>query len=179
VIRHIGILSLFAAVLYPSLAYAKRTAAPKVAPIVYDGQYVTMIVGGTNYPPSTNFVVEAGVVVEAKRMPTLAQILVAPSPSSQELTAFGGTFAQGEVVVGPAVIHMEPCCGVGVFTIRIIHQADLLTPSNAVIIPADAKGPVNILMESSTNLVDWVGALPGTYGTSSQQRYFRVRAVQQ
>ena len=144
-----------------------------------NGQYVSMIVGGTNYPPSTNFVVEAGVVVEAKKMPTLAQILVAPSPGGQEFTAFGGTLAQGETIVGPAIIHIEPCCGVGVFTLRIIHQTDLLTPSNAVIIPADAKGPVNILMESSTNLVDWVGALPGTYGTSSQQRYFRVRAIQQ
>lgn len=44
-------------------------------------------------------------------------------------------------------------------------------------IPADARGPVDILLESSTNFVDWVQALPGTYGTSSQARYFRVRAV--
>ena len=33
-------------------------------------------------------------------------------------------------------------------------------------IPADARGPVDILLESSTNFVDWV-----------QARYFRVRAV--
>ena len=36
-IRQIGILLLFAAVLYPSLAYAKRTTAPKVEPVVYEG----------------------------------------------------------------------------------------------------------------------------------------------
>lgn len=41
----------------------------------------------------------------------------------------------------------------------------------------DASRPVDILLESSTNFVDWAQALPGTYGTSSQARYFRVRAV--
>ncbi len=46
-----------------------------------------------------------------------------------------------------------------------------------VVIPSDAQGPVGILLESSTNFVDWIQALPGTYGTSSQARYFRVRAV--
>jgi hypothetical protein len=65
------------------------------------------------------------------------------------------------------------------FTFRFFRQSDQSTPSTAVVIPADAKGPVSILMESSTNLVNRTQALPGTYGTSSQQRYFRVRAVQQ
>jgi len=44
-------------------------------------------------------------------------------------------------------------------------------------IPSDSQGPVDIVLESSTDLVDWVQASPGTYGTSSQLRYFRVRAV--
>ncbi len=51
------------------------------------------------------------------------------------------------------------------------------TPNPAAVIPPDAQGPVDNLLESSTNFVDWVQALPGTYGTFSQLRYFRVRAV--
>lgn len=50
-------------------------------------------------------------------------------------------------------------------------------PSNAVVIPADNAGPVTILLESSTDLVTWNPALPGAYGTSSTNRFFRVRAV--
>lgn len=65
----------------------------------------------------------------------------------------------------------------GFCTLRITKQTSLFTPSTAVVSPSDAQGPVDILLESSTNLVDWVQALPGTYGTSSQLRYFRVRAV--
>jgi hypothetical protein len=50
-------------------------------------------------------------------------------------------------------------------------------PSNAVVIPADSAGPVQVLLESSVDLITWNSALPGTYGTSSTNRFFRVRAV--
>ena len=50
-------------------------------------------------------------------------------------------------------------------------------PANAVLIPSDATGPVQILLESSSDLVNWTGALPGTYGASHSNRFFRVRAL--
>ena len=49
-------------------------------------------------------------------------------------------------------------------------------PANSVVIPADSSGPVNIILESSADLVNWNPALPGTYGTTSTNRFFRVRA---
>jgi hypothetical protein len=52
-------------------------------------------------------------------------------------------------------------------------------PSTAVVIPADAAGPVQIVLESSQDLVNWVPALPGTYGASTTNRFFRVRAILQ
>ena len=56
-----------------------------------------------------------------------------------------------------------------------------ITPAtgSAVVIPTDATGPVQILMESSTDLITWTAASPGTYGSSTTKRFFRVRAVQQ
>jgi hypothetical protein len=51
-------------------------------------------------------------------------------------------------------------------------------PSNAVVIPEDATGSVEILMESSTDLINWVQANPGTYDSTHQKRFFRLRAVQ-
>jgi hypothetical protein len=35
------------------------------------------------------------------------------------------------------------------------------------------------VLESSQDLVNWVPALPGTYGASTTNRFFRVRAIVQ
>ncbi|MEO8351716.1 MAG: hypothetical protein ABI680_08290, partial [Chthoniobacteraceae bacterium] len=57
-------------------------------------------------------------------------------------------------------------------------MAGVAKPSNAVVIPADATDPVNIILESSIDLVTWTPALPGAYGGSTARRFFRVRAVE-
>ncbi len=49
--------------------------------------------------------------------------------------------------------------------------------SSSVVIPEDAAGPVTMVMESSTDMVTWTAANPGTYGTSTPRRFFRIRAV--
>ena len=53
-----------------------------------------------------------------------------------------------------------------------------LIPSNAVVIPSDSSGPVQIILESSEDMVNWNSANPGTYGASTNERFFRIRAVQ-
>ena len=91
------------------------------------------------------------------------------------------------VVAGPATIklkvkntntYFQDSCTVYA-TLQISDNAPQFSPSTAVVIPADATGPVNIILESSPDLVNWTGALPGTYGSSSTNRFFRVRAVRQ
>lgn len=64
-----------------------------------------------------------------------------------------------------------------IYTYKLTKQADSFTPSSGLVIPADEAGPVNVLLESSTDLMTWTEALPGSYGTSSNERYFRLRAV--
>jgi hypothetical protein len=54
-----------------------------------------------------------------------------------------------------------------------------LIPSNAVVIPSDSSGPVQIILESSEDMVNWNSANPGTYGASTNERFFRIRAVQE
>jgi hypothetical protein len=56
-------------------------------------------------------------------------------------------------------------------------QSIPLIPASSVLIPSDSSGPIEVILESSTDLVNWTGALPGTYGSSSENRFFRVRAV--
>ena len=53
------------------------------------------------------------------------------------------------------------------------------TPVNSVVIPSDAIGNVQIILESSSDLVNWIPSLPGTYGSTYTNRFFRVRAVAQ
>ena len=85
------------------------------------------------------------------------------------------------VIAGPVVFLPN-----GFFlTLRIRSKTEYLssltTPtavsSTSVVIPADAAGPVTIALESSTDLVTWTAANPGTYGSSTAKRFFRVRAI--
>ena len=50
-------------------------------------------------------------------------------------------------------------------------------PTNTVVIPTDSSGTTSIVLESSADLVNWVSATPGKYGSSDPKRFFRVRAV--
>lgn len=65
------------------------------------------------------------------------------------------------------------------FTITTPTVQQSTVPANAVVIPTDATGPVQILLESSGDLVNWTPSLPGMYGNTYSNRFFRVRAIAQ
>jgi hypothetical protein len=99
---------------------------------------------------------------------------------------FSGAFLTSlPVVAGPATISVvalrDGAISEGFWTIELDNPSQPITstPSTAVVIPADSGGPVNIVLESSVDLITWNAALPGTYGTSTTNRFFRVRAVRQ
>jgi len=89
----------------------------------------------------------------------------------------------GQRYVGPVIISATingPGWWVSIpYRITNPTSAASVVPSNAVVIPTNSAGNVQIILESSTDLVNWVNATPGTYGSSTQSRFFRVRAVQQ
>ena len=82
--------------------------------------------------------------------------------------------------VGPLTVnwasggYSEPTA----ITYRIVDNISTSsgTPANTVVIPTSANGNVSIILESSTDLVNWTAALPGTYDSSTSKRFFRVRA---
>ena len=53
-----------------------------------------------------------------------------------------------------------------------------MVPSASVVVPANATGDVDVLLEQSTDMITWTQCLPGTYNASTQKRFFRVRAVE-
>ena len=88
-------------------------------------------------------------------------------------------------IVGPCILRL---CSYGQVQSGPVYIAYELTrasdntsslPSNSVVIPTDATGDVEIILESSEDLVNWTSADPGTYGSSTDKRFFRVRAVAQ
>jgi hypothetical protein len=47
-----------------------------------------------------------------------------------------------------------------------------------VVVPENATGDVDVLLEQSTDMITWTQCLPGAYNASTQKRFFRVRAVE-
>jgi hypothetical protein len=51
-------------------------------------------------------------------------------------------------------------------------------PADAIVIPASTTGNVQIILETSPDLVNWTAAEPGTYSANTgTNRFFRVRAA--
>jgi hypothetical protein len=99
-------------------------------------------------------------------------------------TVVSNTLPNGKLVVaGPKTL-----------TLLVDERADFLvtyklTPdlpmatqnvaSQAVVIPANAPAPVDVIFESSTDLINWTAAVAGSYSPSTPKRFFRVRLVSQ
>lgn len=85
------------------------------------------------------------------------------------------------IIAGPATVTLinnyGGCSQTCTMDITTQSPTPSAIPSNTVVIPSDTNGPVTILLESSSDLVNWVQANPGTYGTTYSNRFFRVRAV--
>jgi hypothetical protein len=47
---------------------------------------------------------------------------------------------------------------------------------NTTAIPENTKSSVNVIMEQSTDLINWSTVLPGTFNPSDKKRFFRIRA---
>jgi hypothetical protein len=153
---------------------AVQTSAPK-----YADTYST-ITNGANY--KTTVEVRTGEV---------ARVLYA-GPSPTALGSISAYFLLGtisldvtttgnQVIVGPCILTVIAGTNSSpvVISAQITRNDEPFTPAGAVLVPADSSGPVRVIMESSTNLVQWNSALPGTYGTTAQNQYFRVRAERQ
>ena len=53
-----------------------------------------------------------------------------------------------------------------------------LIPASSIVVPSNAVGDVDVLLEQSNDMITWTQCLPGTYNASTQKRFFRVRAVE-
>lgn len=144
---------------------------------------VITVRSGSTYTLGSNDVVEVIATGDTTFLLNGVRVLTMATASN------GGIVSQLPVVITGSsnTIGAQPIgLAVGFTTFRLRTKAEFLSSltapsvaiSSAVVIPEDAAGPVTIVMESSTDLVTWVAANPGTYGASTPRRFFRVRAIQ-
>jgi hypothetical protein len=63
-------------------------------------------------------------------------------------------------------------------TLKIITQSNDISPSNyATVIPENSQTDVNVILEQSTDLVNWTAVAPGQFNPSTNKRFFRVRST--
>jgi hypothetical protein len=96
--------------------------------------------------------------------PNLSQKLLFAGPATIVLTTGGPGYPSGYSMTTMAVTRVA---------------SPSTTPSNAAVIPEDANGQYQVLLESSTDMVTWTPANPGTYSGNVQKRFFRTRIVKQ
>jgi len=85
-------------------------------------------------------------------------------------------------IAGPAVLRsmrsgVSAVATLSVLAITRANSAANIIPANAVVIPEDAGGQYQVILESSTDLLNWAVTNPGTYGGSTPKRFFRTRIV--
>jgi len=103
-----------------------------------------------------------------------------------DLSTFNATqYGENGVPVlgGPATIRAKRPPGndtgpsIATISVQRANSAANVIPANAVVIPEDAGGQYQVILESSTDLLNWAVANPGTYGGSTPKRFFRTRIV--
>jgi hypothetical protein len=78
-----------------------------------------------------------------------------------------------------AVDQFETICEYEITSTTTTSSSSIQSISNtAVVVPSNAVGDVDVLLEQSNDMITWTQCLPGTYNASTQKRFFRVRAVE-
>ena len=148
---------------------------------------VTLIVGA-GYPATQTFQVPSNTVAQVtysylRNNGSFISAIYVYFPQATNALSIGVANGQPNqaIIAGPAIIALTTTNGVNtalsICTIQTSPASALtFAPSSSVVIPNDGAGPVTIILESSTDLINWTAANPGTYGTTSSNRFFRVRA---
>ncbi len=85
------------------------------------------------------------------------------------------------IVAGPKTVSVKvPLNLTLVCTYKLTTVSTVATQnvaSQAVVIPENAPAPVDVILESSTDLTNWTAAVAGSYSPATSKRFFRVRLV--
>ena len=148
-------------------------------PLIAQARVVTLVVSPTNTTASVTIgtnevatIVTFHTASAANQGPSLS--ITAAGVTTQVLGELRLNSANSYVVAGPATITLTSSGGNTAFCTVQIDSASS-PPDRTLIISADSRG-VNIIMESSSDLINWTTALPGVRTNTTGNLFFRIRA---
>jgi hypothetical protein len=138
------------------------------------GEFFTLI--AKKSVPSDSITLNAGDTAEVKYVSQGAITLVATIQGTN-FSCYCGTGVQvvPVKVAGPASLKVVGQINVDDFATIEVTRAG--TASNATAIPQEAGTTWQVILEASTDLVNWTPVAPGDYPSASPQRFFRTRLV--
>ena len=107
--------------------------------------------------------------------PAILKISIKPS-SARNNSNHSGYWAYD---AGGTTWNWEFQASEGFVTFRIVGSEQAPSKKFATVIPEDASGNVRIVLEQSTDLINWSSANPGVFPPSTSKRFFRVRSVEE
>ena len=99
--------------------------------------------------------------------------------SSSSGTSVGWSSDSDRTIVGACVISPNTGANDGtVIDYKIVRHEVTAPPMNIISLPDDNNGDVDLLLETSTDLISWTPIYSGSAGTSNSAAFFRTRLIQ-
>jgi hypothetical protein len=137
------------------------------------GEFFTLI--AKQSVPSASITLNAGDTAELKYVSESGPNLVATIQGKDFYLGMSiNGLAVPVKVAGPASLKMVSFGGEQFATMEVTRAG---TASNATAIPQEAGTTWQVILEASTDLVNWTPVAPGDYPSASPQRFFRTRLV--
>jgi len=89
---------------------------------------------------------------------------------------FHATLGNYGVIAGPCRIELSSSSGYCSY--KITRHEVTASPMNIISLPDTNNGDVDVLIESSTDLLSWTPVYSGSAGTSNNAAFFRTRLIQ-
>jgi len=81
------------------------------------------------------------------------------------------------VIPGPATIQIQTIFGPGSASVATFAVTRIGTASPPAEVPQEAGSNFDVILEQSSDLVNWTPANPGSYSGTETKRFFRTRIV--
>ena len=106
-----------------------------------------------------------------------SMVLKIDSPNANYGFAFP---AEQRTIVGPGVVSVTGISGGTYVAYKIVRATDnSISPANVISLPADVNGDMQLVFESSNDLLNWTQVYSFTHNSSSQSsKFFRTRLIQ-
>ena len=104
---------------------------------------------------------------------------------SSQYSSYGGFSSDQKLTIpGACKIRIKQTSGEnGTFVRAYIYvqkkTAEAPSRKFATVIPENSENNVSIILEQSTDLINWTSATPGVFAPSTSKRFFRVRSEEE